>query len=88
MLLAIGTPEEQWRDAGVEVHLGRVTAQELHDFGAQVIREATAAIHDWYESRDRVQTEQIRGLRDELDRQTETVRELNRQIESLRAQRA
>jgi chromosome segregation ATPase len=46
MLLQVGTVDEQWRDVGVEVFLGRLTAREVFDECGRLIaavRERAAA---------------------------------------------
>lgn len=37
MLLGLGTARDQWREAGIELHLGRLSAQELHELGERLL---------------------------------------------------
>ena len=53
MLTGVGTPQEQWAEAGVEVFLGRLTPQELHDLGTRLFREMSFEVEEANRERDR-----------------------------------
>lgn len=83
-----GTASEQWALAGIDLALGRITAEELHELGARLFAERYAEDSDEVKRLKR----EIYGLEDELyqarkeaDEAEDQVRELKERIKKLEA---
>lgn len=75
-LSGLGTARQQWAEAGIEVHLGRLTAANLHELGERLLLSRQELIE-----RTREKIGRLKALADEWEQAGEDARDGERRAD-------